>query len=172
MRFSNHQGYRASAMKFSASVLAVFFILSQLDLPFAVSQAQTKKCCCGSTVCRCAPGEGKFCPLKKSGSAAETVKPAAHAGKSCHFSKSAKTAEPSKPVLSEVKTAKSKVTFSAARCGTNGEKASLPSHAKDFAWADSPDTFNPVIYSSGFLLNFSQTPAAWRSAIDHPPRVF
>lgn len=152
--------------------MTVFFITAQVDLPFAVSQAQAKRCCCGSTVCRCAPGEGKFCPLKKSGSAAETVKPASHAGKSCHFSKSAKTPEPSKSVLSDVKTAKNKVTFSAARCGTNGEKASLPSHAKDFAWADAPETFNPVIYSPGFLLNLSQASAAWRSAIDHPPRVF
>lgn len=159
-------------MKFSASLLAVLFIVSQLDLPFAFSQVQAKKCCCGSTVCRCAPGEGKFCPLKKSASAAETIKQMPHAGKSCHFSKSAKTPEPSKHGFSGVKTAKSKVTFSAARCGTNGEKASLPSHAKDFAWADFPNTFNPVIYSPGFLLNLSHAPAAWQAGIDHPPRVF
>lgn len=161
-------------MKLFAAFLAVFFTVSQLDLPFAVSKAPAKRCCCGSSVCRCAPGQGKACPLKKSG--AVSVRKAAESssteGKSCHFSKSVKTSVPAKKTLTQTPPGKTRIFFTSARCGTSGEKVSLPSHAKDFARPGEGAFFNPVFYSFGFIRNLSHSPLSWQAAIDHPPRVF
>lgn len=156
-------------MKFFAAILAVLFMTAQFDVPLAASKASAR-CCCGSTVCRCAPGEGKLCPLKRS-RAAEPHQGTAASGRSCHFSKMAQKPEPSRSAFS-AQTVPAKVVFRAARCGTNGEKASLPTHAKDFFWLDFSEFLNAAVYTPGPGQVPSQVSAVWRAPIDHPPRAF
>lgn len=154
-------------MKFLSILIISFFVMSTVEIPFALLQeTQARSCCCkAGTVCRCQSKGVSMCPMKRM---KEAEAEAGHGHCALQRAKALK-----KAVKKAVKKAEDSGAplFKAFGCGSSEEHKAAPTYSRDFTFDLQLYRFGglePQFFVNGFSRN--ELPQIFYP-IERPPQI-